>query len=57
MGYGCVNLIQLAQDRVQWWSSCDHDSNMSDSIKGWTFLHLLSHYQLFNKDFDPSSCF
>jgi hypothetical protein len=38
MGYEGVDWIHLAQDRDQWWGSCEHDNEPSGSILSEQFL-------------------
>jgi hypothetical protein len=48
-----VNWSQLAQDRVQWPGSCEHDNEVVGSIKFDEIINHLGDYQILGKNSAP----
>jgi hypothetical protein len=42
MGFECMYLSNLAQERVQWWLTCEESNEPSGSINATEFLDYLS---------------
>jgi hypothetical protein len=50
-----ADCIHLAQDRVQWWTPCEHNNEPSGFIKDRKYLDQMSDHQLLKKASAPRS--
>jgi hypothetical protein len=55
MGWGGMDRIDLAQDRNQWRSCCDHGNELSRSLKCWEVLEQLHNCRILKKGSTPCS--
>jgi hypothetical protein len=53
IGWGGMDWIDLAQDRDQWRSLCEHGNEPSGSMKCWEVLEWLHNWQLLKKGSAP----